>query len=85
MRCGNRFAVMAVVASLGFGAFAHAQPGGWQLVWSDEFDSPVVDLTRWNIRNAPGMNDDLLVEIIDGSKVSQSERAGTQCFCLWKR
>ena len=31
-----------------------ATPKGWELVWSDEFDTPALDGTKWNIQTGDG-------------------------------
>ncbi|BFU43456.1 family 16 glycosylhydrolase [Krasilnikovia sp. MM14-A1004] len=35
-----------------------ARPSGWRLVWSDEFDEPALDRSRWNLRKREGRDVD---------------------------
>ncbi len=35
-----------------------APPGGWRLVWSDEFDGPTIDRAKWNLRTNEGRDID---------------------------
>jgi hypothetical protein len=43
-------ALAAAAAVLPRGAAA-APSGNWSLVWSDEFDGPVVNASNWNVYN----------------------------------
>jgi beta-glucanase (GH16 family) len=42
----------AALMALGFAAHGQDKPG-WKLVWSDEFNGPNIDNTKWSINNGP--------------------------------
>lgn len=56
-------------------------PGTWELVWSDEFDTPSLDPSRWTVEDAAIMNNKELqyytpqsVSLRDGSLVIRADK-----------
>lgn len=41
--------MMTLLVCLACAAPATAQPTGWKLVWSDEFDGPTLDYSKWEV------------------------------------
>lgn len=46
--CQLSFVVGAALALCSAAAAADEAPAGWKLVWSDEFDGPEIDRTKWD-------------------------------------
>ncbi|MFF5172941.1 family 16 glycosylhydrolase [Micromonospora sp. NPDC000089] len=68
-------------------AHPDAQLPGWRLAWADEFDGPVVDRSRWNLRNGEARDIDRGCNVDDpantftsgGFLTLRAERRSTAC------
>jgi beta-glucanase (GH16 family) len=48
------FAALCSLAAAALSAAAQQDPPGWQLIWADEFDSAVLDVSKWDVADKPG-------------------------------
>jgi len=54
-----------------------AEPSGWELIWSDEFDGPAIDLSKWEfeVNARGGGNNELQYYVTNNAQVRDGQLA----------